>query len=305
MSALGLTLLAPRGFPAWRTRRGHHQTICLLVFYGNCSPVLPSINAAAGGGKPQRGGPARRMIKCGRGFGSSRRRRAGWVETNGMSRKVAPWEENPESAHLPVAEGPAIEAPRVGEAGDARLIERARAGDDLAFAALVARYEQKLIRVLARLVHDEELARDLAQETFWKVYNRLDRFDTARRFGPWLFRIGVNLGLDLLRRHDVPAVASLDRPRGDGGQSLELADPDPRLREELAQEVHFVLERLPLPYRMILVLRDLEGFSSAEVAAIVRRREATVRWRLAKARELFRHHWERRQAEPGEGHHVE
>ncbi len=75
-------------------------------------------------------------------------------------------------------------------------------GDDQAFAALVVRYERKLIRVLTRLVRDEELARDLAQETFWKVYNRLDRFDTARRFGPWLFRIGVNLGLDQLRRHD-------------------------------------------------------------------------------------------------------
>src|SRR3954468_20985360 len=74
------------------------------------------------------------------------------------------------------------------EVGDALLVERVRGGDDEAFATLVVRYERKLIRVLMRMVHDEELARDLAQETFWKVYNRLDRFDTARRFGPWLFR---------------------------------------------------------------------------------------------------------------------
>jgi RNA polymerase sigma-70 factor, ECF subfamily len=184
-----------------------------------------------------------------------------------------------------------------GEVGDARLVERARAGDDLAFASLVTRYEPKLIRVLARLVHDEELARDLAQETFWKVYNRLDRFDTARRFGPWLFRVGVNLGLDLLRRHEVPAASwvSINQPAGEGRRAFELPDPDPRLRAELAQEVQFILERVPVLYRTILVLRDLEGFSSAEVAAIVGRREATVRWRLAKARELFREHWERRQ----------
>src|SRR4051794_41387289 len=88
---------------------------------------------------------------------------------------------------------------RTEELGDARLVERARSGDDQAFAALVVRYERKLIRVLTRLVRDEELARDLAQETFWKVYNRLDHFDTARRFGPWLFPIGVNLGLRHLR----------------------------------------------------------------------------------------------------------
>ncbi len=184
--------------------------------------------------------------------------------------------------------------PRAEEAGDARLVEQARDGDQRAFATLVSRYERALIRVLARLVRDEELARDLAQETFWKVYNRLDRFDTARRFGPWLFRIGVNLTLDSLRRHEPPPAASIDGPAGDGRKAFDLPDPDPRIRAELAQEVQFILEKIPIAYRTILVLRDLEGFSSAEVAAIVGRREATVRWRLAKARDLFREHWERR-----------
>lgn len=186
------------------------------------------------------------------------------------------------------------------ETGDARLVERARNGDDDAFALLVSRYERKLLRVLTRMVHDEELARDLAQETFWKVYNRLDRFDTSRRFGPWLFRVGVNLALDGLRKKPPPTTTSIDiRSDANGRRGFDLPDPDPRIREELAQEVRFLLEKLPLPYRMILVLRDLEGFSSAEVAAIVKRREATVRWRLAKARELFREHWERRDAAAG------
>src|SRR3984893_3278117 len=81
---------------------------------------------------------------------------------------------------------------------DAWLVERARHGDHQAFAVLVRRYERKLIRVLTRLVREPEQARDLAQETFWRVYTRLDRFDTARRFGPWLFRVGVNAGLDWL-----------------------------------------------------------------------------------------------------------
>jgi RNA polymerase sigma-70 factor (ECF subfamily) len=185
---------------------------------------------------------------------------------------------------------------RPEEGGDARLVERARDGDDQAFATLVHRYERALVRVLARLVHDEELARDLAQETFWRVYNRLDRFDTSRRFGPWLFRVGVNLALDGLRRNGPPPASSIDGASGDGRRAFELADPDPRLRDELAQEVRFVLERLPSSYRAIIVLKDLEGFSTAEVAAIVNRREATVRWRLAKAREQFRELWERRQA---------
>ncbi len=184
-----------------------------------------------------------------------------------------------------------------GHLHDARLVEHARHGDHQAFAVLVRRYERKLIRVLTRLVHEPEQARDLAQETFWRVYTRLDRFDTARRFGPWLFRVGVNLALDWLRstRSAPPPAASIDRTDADGQAVFELSDPDPRVRADLAQEVRYVLGLMPVSYRTILVLRDLEGFSSSEVAAIVGRREATVRWRLAKAREKFREIWGRRQ----------
>ena len=180
---------------------------------------------------------------------------------------------------------------------DAWLVEHARRGDHQAFAVLVRRYERKLIRVLTRLVHQPEQARDLAQETFWRVYTRLDRFDTARRFGPWLFRVGINLGLDWLRsaKNETPPAASIDRTDHNGQALVELPDPDPRIQTELAQEVQFILTLIPASYRTILVLRDLEGFSSSEVAAIVGRREATVRWRLAKARAKFREIWERRQ----------
>jgi RNA polymerase sigma-70 factor (ECF subfamily) len=185
---------------------------------------------------------------------------------------------------------------QIETSSDARLVERARLGDDDAFGLLVARYERKLIRVIARLVRHEELARDLAQDTFWKVYQRLDQFDTARRFGPWLFRVGVNLALDALRRVR-PQMSSVDR-FNDGRNGLsEVSICDPRDREDLIQEIRHVLDRLPLEFRTVLVLRDLEGFSSPEVAAIVNRREATVRWRLAKARELFRQQWARRQTE--------
>jgi RNA polymerase sigma-70 factor (ECF subfamily) len=162
---------------------------------------------------------------------------------------------------------------------------------------LVRRYERKLIRVLTRLVREPEQARDLAQETFWRVYTRLDQFDTARRFGPWLFRVGVNLGLDWLRqtKNDRAPVISIDQKRRDGKTGFELPNDDPRTQADLAQEVQFILGTIPVAYRTILVLRDLEGFSSSEVAAIVGRREATVRWRLAKAREKFRDIWQRRQ----------
>ena len=196
---------------------------------------------------------------------------------------------------------------------DAWLVELSRHGDHQAFAALVGRYERKLIRVLARLVHEPEQACDLAQETFWRVYTYLDRFDPARRFGPWLFRVGINLALDWLRsKPNEQTFATLLgwRPYHQSDRILpEFADRDPRAQVELAQEVHFVLAQMPVTYRTILVLRDLEGFSCSEVAAIVGKPEATVRRRLYMAREKFREIWTSRQdgtlrkTEPGRRGH--
>jgi RNA polymerase sigma-70 factor (ECF subfamily) len=176
---------------------------------------------------------------------------------------------------------------------DARLVEQVRRGDKEAFGVLVTRYEKKLQRVLYRLVRDSEQARDLAQETFLKVYQHLDRFDTSRRFGPWLFQVGVNQAIDWLRRRK-PTVLLSQSPRDDE-QATEIADPDPRPQLELTEEVHRALEQIPLAYRTVLILRDLEGFSCSEVAAIEGRREATIRWRLSRAREMFRTVWESRQ----------
>jgi RNA polymerase sigma-70 factor (ECF subfamily) len=79
------------------------------------------------------------------------------------------------------------------------------------------------------------------------------------------------------------------------GNGFDVADPDPRDKADLGQEVQFVLAKIPLKYRTVLALRDLEGFPCSEVAAIVGREEPTVRWRLLRAREMFRELWERRE----------
>ena len=178
--------------------------------------------------------------------------------------------------------------------GDARLVEEVRQGDQDAFGQLVLRYEQRLIRVIARFVSDQELARDLAQETFLRVYERLDQFDPSRRFGPWLFRIGVNLTLDYLRRRKRRGRWRLFSESG-REKPPEIATADPRRAEDLAQEVRAVLDKLPEQYRSVLVLRDLENFSTSEVAAIMNRKEPTIRWRLAEARSRFAKLWEKRQ----------
>jgi len=181
-----------------------------------------------------------------------------------------------------------------GNVGDARLVEEVRQGDHSAFEVLVKRYENRLMNVLLRFVRDRELARDLSQETFLRVYERLDQFDPSRRFGPWLFRIGVNLALDYLRkrrRRIWPLLFSESRVE----KGPDPAVSDPRTNLDLEQEVRRVLEDIPEKYRTVLVLRDLENFSSSEIAAILNRKEATIRWRLAEARMRFQEIWQRRQ----------
>ncbi len=186
----------------------------------------------------------------------------------------------------PQHEGPAF--------SDARLVEDARRGDRDAFGALVQRYERRLVRVILRFVSDLELAKDLAQETFLRAYVRFDQFDPSRRFGPWLFRIGVNLTFDHLRRRRRRGRWSLFTDFNKSTNS-DPAVPDPRVRLDVNQEVQLVLGQVPEKYRTVLVLRDMENFSTSEIAAILNRKEATIRWRLAEARNMFERLWTKRQ----------
>lgn len=177
---------------------------------------------------------------------------------------------------------------------DARLIDAARRGEQEAFGELVRRYERRLIGVVRRFVEDQEQAEDLAQETFLRVYRRLDQFDPSRRFGPWLFQIGVNLALDSLRRRRRRGWLKLFTDRSPE-RPYDPPVRDPRQQADLQQEVRHVLACIPEKYRTVLILRDLESFTTSDIAAILKRKETTVRWRLAEARNRFQELWEQRQ----------
>ncbi len=175
---------------------------------------------------------------------------------------------------------------------DARLVELARHDDRAAFGELVRRYEARLMRVISRFISDAAIVEDLAQEAFLKVYRRMELFDPSRRFGPWLFQVGVNMTLDYMRRTRRRIRWSLfSQKRDEDAPDLDPATPDPREQLDLSQEVRKVLEMIPEKYRTVLVLRDLESFSTAEIAAILNRKEATIRWRLAEARMKFQRLW--------------
>lgn len=182
-------------------------------------------------------------------------------------------------------------------AGDARLVEETRRGRRDSFGTLVKRYERRLLSVIGRFIRDADVAEDLAQETFLRVYERIDQFDPSRRFAPWLFQIGVNLSLDYhrrqKRRRKIWSFFFTDHP---GDRYPDPASADPRTNQELHEEVRSVVDQIPEQFRTVLVLRDLEGFSTSEIAAVLDRKEATIRWRLAEARLRFQEAWSRRQA---------
>jgi len=185
-----------------------------------------------------------------------------------------------------------------GSINESRLVEEARRGSKQAFGELVMRYERRLIRVIMQFVKNQETAEDLAQETFLKVYERLDQFDPSRRFGPWLFRIGVNQTLDYIRRRKRRGWWLLFTDRGTE-KPLDPATADPRQQLDLEQEVEAVLEQIPENYRIVMTLRDLQNFSTSEIATMLGRKEATIRWRLAEARNMFHEIWvKRRDAKP-------
>ena len=199
----------------------------------------------------------------------------------------------------PHVRGPTLD-PRDDGASDARLVELVRQGNPDAYRPLVERYGRKVMRIALRFVHDNGLAEDIAQEVFLRAYRQLGDFDTSKRFAPWLMRITVNLCVDKLRSRRRRGRLVSWGSRGEPPD--QAADPSDHVqRDELRRQVRQVVGQLPLKYRTVLVLRDLEGFSCSEVAAIVRRPEATVRWRLSRARQMFRRRWEQQNADVDEG----
>jgi RNA polymerase sigma-70 factor, ECF subfamily len=174
---------------------------------------------------------------------------------------------------------------------EARLLARARGGDEQAFGQLVEIHSDRVYRALRRFGLDADEAGDVAQEVFVRAWRGLDRFEGRSQLSTWLYRIAFNEAQRRLSRRRPPPVEADD----DGPDPIAAIpdspdrEPDARaLERELGEAVDAALSQLPPELRAAVILRDLEGLSTNEAAAAAGVRPAAFKSRLHRGRIALR-----------------
>jgi len=183
-------------------------------------------------------------------------------------------------------------------ATDHDLIALARTGSEKAYRELLDRYQRPVFSLVYRMVRDRELAEDLAQETFVKVFNHLDRFDPKFKFSSWIFKIASNLAIDSLRKKE-PVTVSIEGSRNaETAEQIEATqitvesrdeNPEEFLEaKELGQEIERAIGALRADYRTAILLRHVEGRAYEEIAVIMGVPLGTVKTYIHRARSELR-----------------
>ncbi len=165
---------------------------------------------------------------------------------------------------------------------DRDLILRARRGDGEAFGELVTRYQASVFNVCYRMTNERREAEDLAQETFLRVYSRLDQFDLEREFGPWVRRAAANLCLNHLESHTVTAELDDDRDAGENSGPETVVEV-----RERSEQIRLALASLPANYRAVVELRHYQELSYDEIATELHIPLSDVKSHLFRARKLL------------------
>ena len=177
------------------------------------------------------------------------------------------------------------------ENGDeAELIAKSREGDRDAFTVLIERYERRVVGVALAVVHNQDDALELAQETFVRAFENLKNFESRSSFSTWLYRIAANLSIDFWRREGrynvlrgEDAENELRRLPSGQGDSYRAAS-----QTELGERLKEALEQLTPEHRAVVLLREVEGLSYDEISDVLQCPRGTVMSRLHYARNKLR-----------------
>lgn len=181
------------------------------------------------------------------------------------------------------------ESESVGLPDDLELVKRASQGDDGAFEAIVTKYEKQIYNLALRTLLHPEDARDVVQEVFLRVYEKLPNFRGDSAFSTWLYRVAVNLCVDAIRERQKSWSYSLDAPYLDRDAPLQVPQKGPSIEDEvesrvLMEKIVEVLGDLSPEHRTMLVLAHIKGLSYEEISRITGVPVGTVKSRLARAR---------------------
>ena len=181
---------------------------------------------------------------------------------------------------------------------DVQLMLRVQQGDDEAFSQLVAAYQDRIVGIFTHLVPSREMAEDLAQDVFMRVYRSRDSYKPEARFSTWLFRIANNLASNMRRsggrRKEGPVSIRDSGPLGVRPQEKLIAEksalmPTRQLaKRELCETVRAALDELNERQRMALLLHKFEGMSYDDIAATMEMSNAAVKSLLSRARAKLR-----------------
>ena len=176
---------------------------------------------------------------------------------------------------------------------DQALVERVQRGEKQAFDVLVLKYQNKIIQLVNRYVHDSDEARDVAQEAFIKAYRAIGRFRGDSAFYTWLYRIAINTAKNYLvasgRRPPRSDIDAQDAEQYEGAAGLkEYATPERLLlKDEIQEAIATAIDELPDDLRTAITLRELEGLSYEEIAQTMDCPIGTVRSRIFRARDAI------------------
>ncbi len=179
---------------------------------------------------------------------------------------------------------------------DHELVAAVADGDEVAFQEIVRRYRTPITNFVYRMLNDYDMAVDLAQETFLRVYTSASRYEANYNFSTYIYRIASNLAISEIRKRKRRKVVSFFGMFGGSDEDAVEFDPaddrplaeDALLSDERTRAVTRAVATLPEKYRTAVVLRDIEGHSYDEIARILGLSEGTVKSRINRARGLLK-----------------
>jgi RNA polymerase sigma-70 factor (ECF subfamily) len=179
---------------------------------------------------------------------------------------------------------------------DAEIMLRVRQGDDIGFNYLISKYQRQIVHFMFRMVHNQAVAEELAQEVFLRVYRSRETYRAEARFSTWLYRIATNLGVNHARdtKHERAAQnVYLDQPDPETGSTPDVADATPNvefelLRDERLRAIRAHVLELPERQRTAVLMHKYQGMDYKQIGEVLKLSESATKSLLFRAYQTLR-----------------